>query len=500
MDEGGLTRRIGIVACGRAASTFSIFAVNAILARTWPESEFGIFTAVWVLGNTLVPIFLIGLPTGLLYFFPHCGTQERKRLVVQAAVCLSLSGAALVVLLALAGPALASLLNIETRETESVDLVSYLWPFLPYVFSLVAGGHVESTLVAAGRARRQAALALAAATGLTAIAAAGAIMALSVQQVLWSLSVMGTVRFAVASVMAAAAIGVPLSLRTGWTANSLRLLLGYSLPIGLNDAVGSLSRNVDRFVILFFFTAETFAVYHVGAIEVPVSLLLAGVVTVLVPEVSRLYGADQKDDIGRLWRQAVSRLSLVVVPLFFFLFTFAGAIISIYLPATYQDSEMVFRIFLFALPLRSAIYNPLLVGMGKARWALWGGIGDLITNLSLSVFLVLFMRSAVPDAAFLGPAVATVVSTYLQVSVLVLLIARHLGWGLRQLMPWGRLLRISAASAVSAAVAALVSTPVSQALPQLILGGVAFAATMAIALWIRADDREEIVQIFKSIR
>ena len=499
MDEGGLTRRIGIVACGRAAGTFSVFAVYAILSRTWVESEFGIFTAVWVLGNTLVPIFLLGLPTGLLYFFPLFDSREKGRLVVQAAVCLALAAAVLVVLLALTGPALAALLNIETRETESVDLSSYLWPFLPYVFSLVAGGHIESTLVAAGRARRQAAIALASGAGLTAIAAAGAFMALSVHEVLWLLSLMGVLRFAVASVMAAAAVGVPVS-RTGWTADSLRSLLGYSIPIGVNDAVGSLSRNVDRFVILFFFSAETFAVYHVGAIEVPVSLLLAGVVTVLVPEVSRLYGVGQKDDIGQLWRQAVSRLSLVIVPLFFFLFTFAGAIISIYLPTTYHASEMVFRIFLFALPLRCAIYNPLLVGMGKARWALWGGIGDLTTNLSLSVLFVMLMRSAVPEWSFLGPAVATVVSTYLQVTLLVLLIARHLGWGLRQLLPWGRLLRISIASAVAAAVAALVSTSVSQALPQLVLGATVFAATMAMALWIRADDREELVQIFKSLK
>ena len=55
MSGEGLTRRIGIVAVGRAASTFSILAVNAILAWNWTEAEVGVFRAVWVLSNTLVP-------------------------------------------------------------------------------------------------------------------------------------------------------------------------------------------------------------------------------------------------------------------------------------------------------------------------------------------------------------------------------------------------------------------------------------------------------------
>ena len=48
-------------------------------------------------------------------------------------------------------------------------------------------------------------------------------------------------------------------------------LLGYAWTIGLNDAAGSLSRSVDRLVVLGLFSAQLFGLYHVGAIEVPVS-------------------------------------------------------------------------------------------------------------------------------------------------------------------------------------------------------------------------------------
>ena len=136
-----------------------------------------------------------------------------------------------------------------------------------------------------------------------------------------------------------------------------------------------------------------------------------------------------------------------VIPLFCFLFTFANDIITLYVPGSYRDSQWVFRIFLLILPLRCAIYNPLLVGIGKAHWALWGGVGDLLINLILSVGFVYAFKLYIPAWALLGPAIATVMSTYLQIAFLVLFIGRHLKWRVRDLLPWQRLLRIGVLSA-----------------------------------------------------
>ena len=102
-----------MVACGRAAGTASIFAVNAVLARTWEPAEFGLFCAIWVLGNTLVPVFLLGLPTGLLYFLPRRAAAARGALVWQAALCLAGSATALVLGLVVGGPWLASLFGLD---------------------------------------------------------------------------------------------------------------------------------------------------------------------------------------------------------------------------------------------------------------------------------------------------------------------------------------------------------------------------------------------------
>ena len=482
--DGGLTRRIGVVAVGRAANTISVLAVTVLIADAWPRSECGLFAAVWVLGNALVPIFLLGLPTSVLYFFPR--RRDPRALTGQAALCLLVSGGLLVGVLHLWGPQLSVWLTANTGHARALD--SFLWPFLPYVFSLVAGGYAESALVASGREKWAASLQIALGLGLVVGGVAARFAGWSPVEVLTFFSVLSLLRLVVAGWLVYWALGGGSG---WWTGERFGELIAYTRPIGFNDAVGSLSRYVDRFVVMFAFGAgATFAEYHFGALEVPVSLLLAAVVTVLVPEISRLFQQDRLDDIYALWQGAVSRVALVVLPLFAFLLVFAEPLISLMYP-DYARSIWVFRIYILVLPLRCAIYNPLLVGMGKARWALWGSLGDLCCNLALSLALVSYLLGARPEWAFLGPALATVCSTYLQVVFLLTAIGRHLRWGLARLLPWGQMLRLGLGAAGAAMASRWLCAGVSEDFWLLAGGGACFAVLMGILVWTNPHDRAE---------
>ena len=502
----GLTRRVGIVAFGRAANVLSVLAVYAILTRTWTQEEFGLFSQVWVLGNTMVPIFLVGLPTSMLYFFPREGATGRRRLVRRAACCLAASGGLLACVLFAAAVVTSMVGPLELLGVEAGSYLGWaplLYPFTLYFFSMVAGGFAESTLVASGRPLQQAVLALVGAVGLVAVAAGGNLFDGTMTQVAFGLSAIGLMRLAVAYIMVARAVPAAAaeSAKAAGAVASLRELISYSIPIALNDSVGALSRAVDRVVIVFFFSAAHFGIYHVGAIEVPISLLLAAVVTVLIPEISRLSGEGHLEQIGSLWKQAVGRLSLITIPLFFLLFTQAGSIIALYLEPEYARAEWVFRIFLLALPLRCAIYNPFLVGMGKASWALWGGVGDLVCNISLSITLVhVLMSYWGSEWAILGPAVATVLSTYLQVGVLILLIGRHLHWRLLDLMPWLQLLRTATFSLAAAVVSVVLSHSVEPPAMKLLVGAVSFAVVITAVSWMHAGQRGEIQRLMAALR
>lgn len=487
---GRLTRKIGVVAAGRTANTASLLAVYALVARAWTPEECGLFGAVWIVGNALIPVFLLGLPTTLLYFFPRRG--EPRLLVSQVLLCLTASGLALAGSLWLWGPQLADVLVQKARDGERI--AAYLLPFLPYLFAVVAAGGAEAALVAADHEHYLAWLQLAMSGAF--VAGAGGAMELgwTPAQVLALFSGLGVLRLLAICWLVRLALGGG----RWWGWEGWGELLRYARPVGFNDAVNSLSRYVDRFVILHFFAAGTFAEYHFGAIEVPISLLLSAVTAVLIPEISRLFQAGQLREIQVLWQGAVSRLALLVLPLSAFLLAFAAPLIGWLFPQ-YDRSAWVFCIYLLVLPLRCAAYNPLLVGMGKARWALWGSVGDLCCNIGLSLALVGYLQAAHPEWAFLGPAVATTLVTYLQVAFFLAAISWHLRCGWHRLLPWGRLLRRGAGAAAAAALSRWVSAGWGGDFLQVFVGGMCFVVLMAVATWAHPQDRAELARTWRAL-
>ena len=143
----GLSRQVAIVAAGRLATASSIFVVNALLARAWSLPDFGRFSAVWILGNTLAPVFLLGVPTALLYAFPRRAPGHDRRLLVwQSTAVLCVSACLLVGLLWWAGGPLSG------WRSSSV-LADLLLPFPPSVFREGAPGPVGRAPVPGGRSR-----------------------------------------------------------------------------------------------------------------------------------------------------------------------------------------------------------------------------------------------------------------------------------------------------------------------------------------------------------
>ena len=276
----------------------------------------------------------------------------------------------------------------------------------------------------------------------------------------------------------------------------------YTKSVALNDTIGAVSRSVDRFVVLALLGTTVFADYHFGAIEMPIALLLSSITSVLVPEFSRLFIAGELGEIRLLWKNIVSGMSALVLPLFCFLLAFCDVIISMYLPQQYVASTWVFGVFLLMLPLRCAIFNPLLVGIGKATWAFVGSLLDLILNLCLSFMLVKLFLFYIPDWAFIGPAIATVIATYAQVFFLFFAISRHLRWRIIEILPWRSIFRRFILALVAAFIARMISEFLPNAIPALnfFIGVVSFLLMLTAITYISPKDQEELRTFLDSLR
>ena len=137
-----------------------------------------------------------------------------------------------------------------------------------------------------------------------------------------------------------------------------RRMLSYGLPLAATGLAGTLGYQFDRIVVGVSFSPQEFAVYALGAVEVPLGLLIAAAVSnVLVPRLTIFWRDGDRAGMVALWREAMRKTSLVLLPLFAFMLVMSADLVLLLYGPGYSESVEVFRVYLLLLPLRIATWG-----------------------------------------------------------------------------------------------------------------------------------------------
>jgi O-antigen/teichoic acid export membrane protein len=281
-----------------------------------------------------------------------------------------------------------------------------------------------------------------------------------------------------------------------FNAEMLKAQFMYSLPIGVATIVGVVSAQIDKLVISSYFTPEVFAVFSVGAAELPfIAIITNSVNAVILPEMSKTCNPDCISD---LYRSAVRKNALILFPIFTFCFVFAPHIISILYSAKYLDAVSFFRIYLLTMPLRIATYGLLFQVFNKTRFIFVTSLIALTLNTGLSILFINLI-------GIKGPAISTMSVTYITVIIYLFLIKSKLKLRLSKLFPLVQLIRTTLASIICASLCIpILYIPVNR-LWQFLIGGVLYVILFyIIGFWFGAVlhyDRQMLQTVFNgSIR
>jgi O-antigen/teichoic acid export membrane protein len=223
-----------------------------------------------------------------------------------------------------------------------------------------------------------------------------------------------------------------------------RQLLGYGLPLALTGAISMLGFQFDRLVVAHNFSPERFAIYAVGAIEIPIAVLIRqSMNSVLVPALSERHAAGDLPAMSELWRGSMRKAALVMLPLAALLLVMAPELMRVAFGERYEDSAGVFRIYLALIPLGLVSWGLLPMTAGRPGTNVGGAIAMLIVNGGLAIALV-------GPMGIYGPAVATPVSLFAMAVYFLFVIRRLLGFTLRDVIPARPLAGTAAVSALCA--------------------------------------------------
>ncbi|HOE62298.1 MAG TPA: oligosaccharide flippase family protein [Candidatus Sumerlaeota bacterium] len=377
---GALSKKVGVVSFARLFLSLNNFFIGIIIARALTEELAGTYNQVIFVINLFSMIFIFGVPTSIYYFLPSLEGRARKGFFYQSVFILCAIG----VLISAAFIFLAGWIGGKFNNPELAPLLRMASLFL---FTIVASSFGDAILITVNRHKAMAALTFVF-TGLH--FSAVAVPVLLRQPLITVFLLLGFVnlaKFIVSFILCDRFLPSepPVFSRALFIQQA-----AYIIPLGLNSVIDVVSKDLDRTLISYLFNPKEFAVYHYGALEIPlIGILISSVTSVIIPELARFKHEGRWEEFGALFRKASVKTAVFLFPLFCFLMMLAPQIyVFVYKKASYLDSVPIFRAYLFMLPIRIVPFQAILFALGRTRVVIIGALVDLFGNLALSLALV----------------------------------------------------------------------------------------------------------------
>lgn len=467
LGAGPLSRKTLWVVAGKFIQFLAWLIALAVLARRLDPAEFGLFQQGWLLIGTLTPILLLGLPQGINSLLPRLHSNELRQTGWMS--LLLVFGAAIptaAVFAAMPRVASAVIGELGIRPLVPVIMLVMLANLPSYFFEPIA--------ILRNRPRTLLAFQ-------TIYWIAFAVIAVSfgrrsqLHLLFAALAGLGLARALATFIFVSGQIGKPVI----ESSKPLRPLLQMAKYLAPVELVGVLSVQIDKYIVSHWMAADGYAIYSIGAIEVPfVPLLLAAVTATLLPELSRQLAAKNRPLALEILDNSMVKLGWILLPLFGYLMFFSHMWLPLVFGERYVRAVPVFLVFLTLIPLRALNLHPLFLAAGMQRYLLRGRLLDLGLNFVACLVLI---RSPL---GMLGPAVATVAATVAHKVYQTLVIMRELQVPPAKVYPAKALFQCLLISLAAGFGGWLCSAIGETIIAGLLAGTICFAIIMAAAVFV----------------
>ncbi len=444
------------------------FVLPMLLVRLLSAHDYGTYQQLALANSLTAAVLLLGLPTSIFYFHARVDGARRTSLQVQTMSMLGMLGLLGAVVLIVGAWPISHILH----NPEIVPLL----PVVALAGALTMGSEGFISFLIVGDRYR---LALGFEVGETVLR-----VLLMITPLLLGYGLRGLVvaLLVYAALRYLGRIGTLYALRDRAARGWRKLLfareqLAYSMPLAATSWVSVVAGMLDRTIIAMFFSTVDFAIYTVGALEIPLDVIFqASVADVMRATLPRLIAEGKDAEIRRLLSEAVRKLALIVLPSFVFLWLFARPFITVLFTTRYLQSVHVFRIYLLLLPLHMFVLSMVPQAYGETR------VNFRIASFVSAVHAVLSL-ALLKWIGFYGPAISGVLSAYLRSGLFAWANLRLTRSRLSQIVPFGALLRTLLACVAGAAAAHFLVLAPSWRLIHLVLAGLVFSLGYLGAAW-----------------
>lgn len=371
--------KVATLSLGQGLAAVTGLATAMVMARVLLKEDLAAYRQTLLAYNMLAPFLSLGVGQGIYYFLPSEETRVRGR-VLDGLFSLGAMGLVFAIFIAIGGN------EILARRFSNPKVARMLLWMIPYSIVTLPATAAASVFVVRDR------VLLSSVFGVVRQLCIGA--ATLIPLLFWKTAESSLVGNVVASVLLGLIAiylmiqSVPNDSATP-SLKGIKELLFFTLPLALAGMFGTISMQLDKVIVSLFCPPADFAVYALGAIELPVIGIVTGALTsIALADMRRSIVAGKKAEALRLFKQVAEKSSLIIFPVILFCSITADTLIQYLYTSSYSQSTVPFRLYLILLPIRTVVFGSLLMALGKSGFILVRSIVGLVCNLILSALLV----------------------------------------------------------------------------------------------------------------
>ena len=417
-----LARKAGIFTISRAVSILAQLVAMMVLSRSLPKEVYAQLQYLLLIYATAQVVGQLGLPDSIFYFFEKYPPEKRRSLARYISRMLMYTALGSAVILFAIG-------WWGTADAAYTDARPVLWMFMALVVLELPTVPVPNVLIALNKANKAAGFNIF--VGLTQFAAM-TLPLLTDQPLRWiavGLLAYGLLRMLVSALLLRQNFaGQPL---LPLPEKFLQELLWYAVPLSLAQLFWTLNRQVDKYVVKEFLSAQQYAEYSNGAWELPLIPTIAySVAAVMMPQMVSYFLKGDVKSLLELWLKSIKKVSVIVLPLVVFFLLSSEEFIVMLFSEKYRSSALPFFIYTFILLQRVASYSNMQKALDVTREVTLGAIYLFAINALLVVPFVLLWGMA-------GPPLASVIAQTFAWWYALNVIRKRLGVTFFEVFPFG---------------------------------------------------------------
>lgn len=221
----------------------------------------------------------------------------------------------------------------------------------------------------------------------------------------------------------------------------LKNIFKFSIPLGFASIIGILHIQTDLLMIGRMYNTETLAIYSNASREIPITIISVSIATVLLPQLVRLFGKNEKKKALELWKNATKLSYIILCFCVTELFIFAPQVIAILYSEKYLTGVPVFRVYVLLILLKVTYFGIVLNAVGKTRLIMISSIIALVLNVIFNLVLPMFF-------GIIGFAIATFLSTLIVLLMQLYFTAKEVAIPFSEVFPWGNVMLITVINAI----------------------------------------------------